>query len=353
MARIDPSKLNLEEKVVQINRVAKVVQGGRRFSFSAVVVVGDGNGIVGAGLGKAGEVPEAIRKGVEDAKKHLIKVPLVGSTIPHEVHRHFGASRVMLKPASAGTGVIAGGSVRSVVEAAGIRDLLSKAQGSTNPINVVRATIECLAALRSADVIAALRGRTAEELLGKRGAEAAREPHEIPERREPMTDGRWTWPLGEPSCRHDRPDADGDLDALHDRPQGRRARHDPGARPASAQPDRRGRRHSGHARHAAPRRVPHRRRGAGRRKGRGDEVKLHDLHPTPGSRTPSRRVGRGHGSGRGKTAGRGTKGQKSRAGGSLPAWFEGGQTPLHIRTPSSTASATAAASRTRRSTSGA
>jgi small subunit ribosomal protein S5 len=189
MARIDPSKLNLEEKVVQINRVAKVVQGGRRFSFSAVVVVGDGNGIVGAGLGKAGEVPEAIRKGVEDAKKRLIKVPLVGSTIPHEVHRHFGASRVMLKPASAGTGVIAGGSVRAVVEAAGIRDLLSKAQGSTNPINVVRATIECLTALRSADVIAALRGRTAEELLGKRGAEAAREPHVIPERREQMPTG--------------------------------------------------------------------------------------------------------------------------------------------------------------------
>jgi len=186
MARIDASKLNLEEKVVQINRVAKVVQGGRRFSFSAVVVVGDGNGTVGAGLGKAGEVPEAIRKGVEDAKKRLIKVPLVGSTIPHEVHRHFGAAKVMLKPASPGTGVIAGGSVRSVVEAAGIRDILSKVQGSTNPINVVRATIECLAALRSADVIAALRGRTAEQLLGKRGAERARTPHEIPPRREPM-----------------------------------------------------------------------------------------------------------------------------------------------------------------------
>jgi small subunit ribosomal protein S5 len=189
MARIDPSKLNLEEKVVQINRVAKVVQGGRRFSFSAVVVVGDGNGIVGAGIGKAGEVPEAIRKGVEDAKKHLIKLPLVGSTIPHEVHRHFGAARVMLKPASAGTGVIAGGSVRSVVEAAGIRDLLSKAQGSTNPINVVQATIECLGALRSADEIAALRGRTAEQLIGKRAAELARTPHEIPERREPMNTG--------------------------------------------------------------------------------------------------------------------------------------------------------------------
>jgi len=189
MARIDASKLNLDEKVVQINRVAKVVQGGRRFSFSAVVVVGDGNGNVGAGIGKAGEVPEAIRKGVEDAKKNLIKVPLVGSTIPHEVRRHFGAAKVMLKPASAGTGVIAGGSVRSVVEAAGIRDLLSKVQGSTNPVNVVRATIECLAALRSADDIAALRGRTAEQLLGKRRAELARTPHEIPERREPMGSG--------------------------------------------------------------------------------------------------------------------------------------------------------------------
>jgi small subunit ribosomal protein S5 len=189
MARIDPTKLNLDEKVVQINRVAKVVQGGRRFSFSAVVVVGDGNGIVGAGIGKAGEVPEAIRKGVEDAKKHLIKVPLVGSTIPHEVHRHFGAAKVMLKPASAGTGVIAGGSVRSVVEAAGIRDLLSKASGSTNPINVVRATMDALGALRSADDIAALRGRSAEQLLGKRRAELARTPHEVPERREPMNVG--------------------------------------------------------------------------------------------------------------------------------------------------------------------
>ncbi len=189
MARIDASKLNLEEKVVQINRVAKVVQGGRRFSFSAVVVVGDGNGTVGAGIGKAGEVPEAIRTGGEDAEKHLIKVPRVGTTIPHEVHRHFGASKVMLKPASAGTGVIAGGSVRAVVEAAGIRDLLSKVQNSTNPINVVRATIECLSVLRSADDLAALRGRTAEQLLGKRRAELARTPHEIPERREPLNTG--------------------------------------------------------------------------------------------------------------------------------------------------------------------
>jgi small subunit ribosomal protein S5 len=186
MARIDPSKLNLDEKVVQINRVAKVVKGGRRFSFSAVVVVGDGNGVVGAGLGKAGEVPEAIRKGVEDAKKHLVRVPLVGATIPHEVLRNFGASRVMLKPAAAGTGVIAGGSVRSVVEMAGIRDLLSKTMGSTNPVNVVRATLLGLTALRSADHIAGNRGKTAEELLGKRGAAAARRPHEVIERPAPV-----------------------------------------------------------------------------------------------------------------------------------------------------------------------
>ena len=185
MAKIDASKLNLEEKVVQINRVAKVVQGGRRFSFSAVVVVGDGNGNVGAGLGKAGEVPEAIRKGVEDAKKHLVKVPLVGATIPHEVRTRYGASTVILKPASPGTGVIAGGSVRSVVEVAGIRDLLSKSMGSTNPVNVVRATMQALGSMRSADEIAGRRGKTAEELLGKRGAEMARRPHEVVERPAP------------------------------------------------------------------------------------------------------------------------------------------------------------------------
>jgi small subunit ribosomal protein S5 len=158
VARIDPNRLALEERVVQINRVAKVVKGGRRFSFSAVIVVGDGAGHVGVGLGKAGEVPEAIRKGVEDAKKNLIRIPMVGTTIPHEVRQVYAASRVMLKPASQGTGVIAGGAVRAVVEAAGIRDILAKTLGSTNPVNVTRATVEALRGLHSADELSARRG---------------------------------------------------------------------------------------------------------------------------------------------------------------------------------------------------
>ncbi len=149
MARINPNELeNLSERVVQINRVAKVVKGGRRFSFSSVVVIGDGQGNVGAGIGRAGEVPESIRKGVEDAKKHMVRVPLKDGTLPHEVTVNFGASRVLMKPASPGTGVIAGGGVRAVMEAAGVRDVLTKSLGSNNPVNVVRATLKGLEQMR-------------------------------------------------------------------------------------------------------------------------------------------------------------------------------------------------------------
>ncbi|MCH3965690.1 MAG: 30S ribosomal protein S5 [Clostridium sp.] len=164
--RIDPSTLNLKEKVVFINRVAKVVKGGRNFRFSALVVVGDEAGHVGVGTGKSIEIPEAIRKGIEDAKKNLINVAIVETTVPHDIVGEFGTGRVLIKTASEGTGVIAGGPARAVLELAGLKDVRAKSLGSNNPTNMVNATIDGLSKLRTAEQIAALRGKTVEEILG-------------------------------------------------------------------------------------------------------------------------------------------------------------------------------------------
>ena len=163
---IDPNKLDLEERVVSVNRVAKVVKGGRRFRFAALVVIGDKNGHVGFGTGKALEVPEAIKKAVDDAKKNLIEVPIVGTTIPHEINGRFGSGNVLMKPATEGTGVISGGPVRAILELAGVGDILTKSLGANTPINMIRATLNGLSNLKRAEDVAKLRRKSVEELLG-------------------------------------------------------------------------------------------------------------------------------------------------------------------------------------------
>lgn len=163
--RIDPSVLDLKEKLVAVNRVSKVVKGGRNFRFSALMVVGDGEGHVGIGMGKAAEIPEAIRKGTEDAKRHMINVPIVGTSIPHAIVGKFGKSQVLLMPAEEGTGVIAGGPARAVLEAAGVKDIRTKSHGSNNPANTVKATVDGLLQLRTAEEIARLRGKTVAEII--------------------------------------------------------------------------------------------------------------------------------------------------------------------------------------------
>ena len=164
VSSVKASEIDLKDRVVAIQRVAKVVKGGRRFSFAAIVVVGDGNGVVGYGLGKANEVTDAITKGIDDAKKHLVKVPIIKGTVPHESIGKFGGGLVLLKPASPGTGVIAGGAMRAVLEVAGVHNVLSKAYGSTNPINIVRATIDALGSMKSPEMVAAKRGLTVESI---------------------------------------------------------------------------------------------------------------------------------------------------------------------------------------------
>ena len=289
----------LREKMVSVNRVTKVVKGGRVLGFAALTVVGDGDGGVGMGKGKAREVPVAVQKALEEARRKMFRVSLKNGTLQHAVIGRHGASKVLMQPASEGTGIIAGGPMRAVFEVAGVKDILAKCMGSTNPVQ-----------RRSRDP------RRAAAACGRR----PRSPGSVARKwkRSPVEDAAMA-----EKKQQSKSHASEEPDRLQDRPSAHRAR----AGPAQAAPDGRGRGHAGGARHDHPGRVP------GARRELREAMQLNDIKSAPGSRRSRRRVGRGIGSGFGKTAGRGHKGQKARSGGFHKVGFEGGQMPLQRRLP--------------------